>query len=246
MSGGADVQFHPADLATGADVAAAIDVMRPSAGVSMYAHDNTQLFVVSPPNFDLTTIGPFGINDDMTDLAVTPDGSVYTISNTTLYRVDPQTAAATLVTTLGTGAQSNVALTFLPDGTLLAGDKAAWSARWTPAMAASRRSARSAMAWPPPAIWWPSPTVRCLDLDAGSADAETNNIPSRSMRRPAWPRASGRWVPARSGEWPITVATFTRSRRWAGLIDDRPHHRCRWLKRTHPVDFSGAGVTPLL
>src|SRR5205823_12119787 len=54
---------------------------------------------------------------------VTPDGQLYTISATTLYRVDPQTAAATRISDLGAGAQTNVALTFLLDGTLLAGDK---------------------------------------------------------------------------------------------------------------------------
>jgi hypothetical protein len=93
----------------------------PALGV-IYAHTGQTLYVVDPMSFDVTPVGDFGQPmDDMTDLAVTPDGNIYTISRTSVYSVDKTTAAATMV---ATGiASSNVALTFNNDGTLLASDQ---------------------------------------------------------------------------------------------------------------------------
>ena len=89
---------------------------------TIYAHTATTLYTVDPTTFDLTTIGDFGGMDDMTDLAVTPDGNVYTISRTSLYKVDSTTGVATQI--VSGIASSNVALTFNNDGTLLAADQA--------------------------------------------------------------------------------------------------------------------------
>jgi hypothetical protein len=89
---------------------------------TIYAHTGKTLYTVDPSSFALTTIGDFGGADDMTDLAVTPDGDVFTISRTSLYKVDTNTGVATqLVTGI---ASSNVALTFQNNGTLLASDQA--------------------------------------------------------------------------------------------------------------------------
>ncbi len=94
----------------------------PPALGTIYAHTAKTLYTVDPTTFALTTIGDFGGTDDMTDLAVTPDGSVYTISKTSLYKVNEIDGHATQ---LFSGiASSNVALTFQNNGTLLAADQA--------------------------------------------------------------------------------------------------------------------------
>ena len=93
----------------------------PQLGI-IYAHTGTTLYTVDASSYDLTTVGDFGGMDDMTDLAVTPDGNVYTISRTALYKVDTNTGAATQL--FAGIASSNVALTFKDDGTLLAADQA--------------------------------------------------------------------------------------------------------------------------
>jgi outer membrane protein assembly factor BamB len=58
---------------------------------------------------------------DMTDLAVTPAGELYTISRTSIYSVNRTTAKATKLA-LDPLTSSNVALTCLIDGTILAAD----------------------------------------------------------------------------------------------------------------------------
>ncbi|MEO6952273.1 MAG: hypothetical protein ABI321_10705 [Polyangia bacterium] len=89
---------------------------------TIWAHTGTTLYTVDPSTFALTTIGDFNGPEDMTDLAVTPDGKVYTVSRTGVYSVDQNTGEAT---TLATGiSSSNVALTFRLDGKLLAADQA--------------------------------------------------------------------------------------------------------------------------
>ncbi len=95
--------------------------------IVIYAHSPGELYVIDRTTFDLMVVGSFGVPDRMTDLAVTPDGRVYTISATSagakVWRVDPRTAAATLVTTVP-GTVSLVGLTFLLDDSLLGADGA--------------------------------------------------------------------------------------------------------------------------
>ncbi len=110
---GADMRLVPVDL-RGADLSN-VD------NLTIYAHEALTLYTVDPTTFALTTVGAFGAGDDMTDLAITPDGQIYTISRTSLYKVDRTTAKATVL--LSNISTSNVALTFQIDGTLLASDK---------------------------------------------------------------------------------------------------------------------------
>jgi hypothetical protein len=120
--GAADLGGHDNDL--GGFVTHEVDLagfdFPPQLG-TIYAHTGQTLFTVDPTTYDLTTVGPFGGTDDMTDLAVTPDGNVYTISRTSLYKVDSSTGTATQI--VSGIASSNVALTFQNDGTLLASDQ---------------------------------------------------------------------------------------------------------------------------
>jgi hypothetical protein len=79
---------------TGADAAA------PSA--SVYAHTSDALFRVDPDTFAVSKVGDFawpasvGL-DSMTDLAVDKNGLMIGISYSRVYRVDPSTAATTLL-----------------------------------------------------------------------------------------------------------------------------------------------------
>lgn len=89
----------------------------------MYVHTDTTLYLIDDIGFSLTEIGTFDApeGDRMTDLAITPDGEIYTISKTALYRVDRETANVSFIANID-GAM-NVGMTFLLDGTLLATDK---------------------------------------------------------------------------------------------------------------------------
>lgn len=104
----------PTDFATSNADAAIVE--------RFYAHSKDTLYLVDPNTFDLTTIGKFGGTQSMTDLAVTANGEVFTISTDTLYQVDPATGKATKVTA-ASSATYTVGLTFQTDGTLLSADK---------------------------------------------------------------------------------------------------------------------------
>ena len=92
----------------------------PPADGTIYAHSETDLYVVNPSGWTVTRVGAFGSGDSMTDIAVTPDGRLYGISFSALYSINKTTARATLIASVP-GASNN-GLTFLPDGNLLASD----------------------------------------------------------------------------------------------------------------------------
>lgn len=104
--------------------------------VRMFVHTDTTLYLMDDANFALSEIGPFNApdGDRMTDLAITPDGEIYTLSNTALYQVDRNTAQATLVGPVE--GIANVGMTFHIDGTLLATDKAGGVRKIDPATGA--------------------------------------------------------------------------------------------------------------
>lgn len=117
-------------------------------GFTVYVHTATELFTMDPGTFALRRVGAFGVMrmdgspEQMTDLAVTPDGVVYTVASaggtSRLYRVDARTAAATFVIEIAMSA-SLVGMTFLPDNTLLAADKIGDVYQLDPAAGTSRR-----------------------------------------------------------------------------------------------------------
>lgn len=95
---------------------------------TVYVHTGQSLYTLDPVTYDIDKVGDFGVStdakDDMTDLAVLPDGRIYTISRTSLYEVNATTGKATLLmANVSTADGSNVAMTTLPDGTLLASDQ---------------------------------------------------------------------------------------------------------------------------
>jgi hypothetical protein len=95
---------------------------------TVYAHSDGVLYHVDLPNKLLVEIGPFrapsvdGKEDVMTDLAVAPDDTIYTISKTNLYTADPKDGHVTLVGPVTACGNYAVALTFVPDGSLYAAD----------------------------------------------------------------------------------------------------------------------------
>jgi hypothetical protein len=100
--------------------------------VRMFVHTDDTLFRMDNENFALIEVGPFNApnGERMTDLAITPNGEIYTVSSSTstttsaLWLVDADNGQATRVAGVGeVGEQPNVGLTFLIDGTLLATDK---------------------------------------------------------------------------------------------------------------------------
>lgn len=101
----------------------------PDAGTALedtviYAHSPKVLFSFSPFTNTVTEIGPFTLPSgeaapDMVDLAVNADGVVYTTSATSLFRVDPETARATLIREFDVAEREQFyALSFLTPGTL--------------------------------------------------------------------------------------------------------------------------------
>jgi hypothetical protein len=91
-------------------------------GYLVYAHSDTVLYSIDLSTKSLITVGNFNAMSSMTDLAVAPDGTIYTISKTALYTVSPQTAQATQVASLSTCGTFAVALTTTPDGRMWTGD----------------------------------------------------------------------------------------------------------------------------
>jgi len=104
----------------------------------LYAHDQKKLFVIDPTTLKagkpkLSVVGSFSFDASIptnersvNDIAVTPDGKLYAVSKTTLYRVDPFTAKLTKVTVVkdknDKSPPPNVSLTFEKSGMLLASD----------------------------------------------------------------------------------------------------------------------------
>ncbi len=90
----------------------------------VYAHADHVLYSIDLTNKSLVTIGDFNApnNDVITDLAVAPDGTIYTISNTTLYTASASDGHVTMVGSLSTCGTRGVALTTTSDGRLWVGD----------------------------------------------------------------------------------------------------------------------------
>lgn len=88
----------------------------------VYAHSETVLYAVNPRTNALTRVGMFTFprgdtnNHSMNDIAVDADGTLVGNTVDALYRIDPLTAACTLVAALPDG--NFVGLTYLPAGVL--------------------------------------------------------------------------------------------------------------------------------
>jgi hypothetical protein len=94
----------------------------------VYAHSDHVLYAIDLQAGTLTTVGRFNapavnnVEDVITDLAVTPDDTIYVASQTRLYTADPVDGHVTLVGALSACGTQTVALTATPSGELWAGD----------------------------------------------------------------------------------------------------------------------------
>jgi hypothetical protein len=91
---------------------------------TVYAHSDTVLYHIDLTNKMLVKVGAFNApgGDTMTDVAVSPDDIIYTISKTTLYTADPNDGHVTKVADVKNCGTYAVALTFENDGSLYAAD----------------------------------------------------------------------------------------------------------------------------
>ncbi len=90
----------------------------------VYAHSDTVLYSIDLNAKTLVTVGNFNApnSDVITDLAVAPNGTIYVISNTTLYTASASDGHVTMVGSLSACGQRGVALTTTDDGRLWIGD----------------------------------------------------------------------------------------------------------------------------
>jgi len=82
---------------------------------AVYAHTSDALYRVDPDTFQVTEVGPFqwpGAADQMTDIAIDKDGNMIGLSFDAVYQVNPDTAAATLLS--GSLGGSFNGLSFVP------------------------------------------------------------------------------------------------------------------------------------
>ena len=97
---------------------------------SVYAHSDSVLYTIDLSTKSLVTVGNFnapsapGGNspDVITDLAVAPNGTIYVISETSLYTASPTDGHVTKVGSLSTCGTKAVALTTTSDGRVWMGD----------------------------------------------------------------------------------------------------------------------------
>jgi streptogramin lyase len=120
-----DAALAEPDASLFVDAAPLDDGGPPATVFTVYIHTKDKLYTLDPATLSPVLVGAFAApgSDQITDLAVAPDGTIYVISQTKLYTADPTDGHVTLRSALNGTAQDNVGLTTLPDGALLATDE---------------------------------------------------------------------------------------------------------------------------
>lgn len=126
-----DPATGPDDTAIAQDTAPPEDTAPPGGATEfLYAQTGTTLYAVDPSTYALTEIGRFSLRDgsdppSITDLAVDGEGRMFAVSTWQTFEVDPQTVRLTPLARHD--GDFTVALSFLADGTLIAGgDSTMW------------------------------------------------------------------------------------------------------------------------
>ncbi len=114
-SGNGDIDAQGSGGVPDAPSGGGVDASNETAAV--YAHTSGELYRVDPDTFAVALVAPFGWpasvgSDTMTDLAIDKNGVMIGISYTRVYRVDPNTAACTLLS--GSLGGSFNGLSFVP------------------------------------------------------------------------------------------------------------------------------------
>lgn len=214
---------------------------------TIYAHSPDDLYVVNPSGWTVTKLGSFGVADQITDLAVTPNGALYAVSFTSLYSVNKTTGKATYVA--GVSGSGNNALTFLPGGDLLAADSSGDLKKLSPSsgtvtpvgnFGAGLSSSGDLVAVASGTLYGVSSTA------AGGGDASGNNL---LIRVDAASGAATVVGPIGYGSvWGLayvnaTVIGFTTS---GQILKIDPQTGAGTLLATRSVAFWGAAMSPLV
>lgn len=212
----------------------------------MYAHSRDTLYTIDPDTLTLSRVGTFENGDDITDLAVTPDGTIYAISKTKLYRVDPVTGRATALADVP--GLTNVGMTFLPDGRLLATDKAGGVRTIDPASGAVTEvgSFGGGYATAGDLVAVADGTMFAISDEGPVGDEFTNNWLLRVDTTTGAASPVGQ-----IGYGRVFGAAFSNGRVYAFteaglLVEINPQTGAGTSVRDYPVEFWGAGVTPLV
>ncbi len=192
-------------------------------------------------------MGSFACGDQITDIAVTPNGNLYGISFTSLYSISKSTGKATFIASVpGSG---NNGLTFLADGSLLAADSSGDVKKISPQSGAvsavgnfgnGLSSSGDMVAVADGTMYGVSTT------SSGGGDASTNNILMRVDTATGTATVVG---PIGFGDvWGLAyvkaqVIGFTTS---GQILKIDPQTGKGTLLATRAVAFWGAGMSPLV
>lgn len=214
---------------------------------TIYAHSATELYVVSPGSWTVTRIGAFMNGDQITDLAVTPNGNLYGISYDTLYSINKVTGRATQVAPLSGGA--NNGMTFIARGDLLAADTAGDVKQINPSngSVSSRGNFGSNLSSAGDLVAVANGTMYGVSsTTAGGGSASSNNVLIRVDPNNGTATVVG---PIGYGDvWGLAyvnakVIGFTTAGR---ILEIDPSTGAGTLLATRPVVFWGAGMSPLV
>ncbi len=121
---GPSVSEQPFDaMGQGPDAPAAADAQTtdarmPPPNSAIFAHSSTELFRIDPVSLNQTSVGTFtfaGDSENITDIAIDKSGVMLGISLFSVYSIDKDTAAATLLSTFPTGQGGLTSLSFVPE-----------------------------------------------------------------------------------------------------------------------------------
>lgn len=119
VEGSPDANQQPVDAASQPDAPPTpqADARLPPENTAVYAHSATELFRIDPDTLEQTSVGTFsfeGTAENITDIAVDKTGAMVGISLDTVYAIDRDTAAATLLSTYDAGGSGMTSLSFVP------------------------------------------------------------------------------------------------------------------------------------
>ena len=93
------------------------DARMPPPNSAVYAHSSTELFRIDPVTLQQSSVGTFsfaGTAENITDIAIDKTGAMVGISLNSVYSIDKDTAACTLLSTFGMGQGGLTSLSFVP------------------------------------------------------------------------------------------------------------------------------------
>lgn len=223
---------------------------------NMFVHSPDTLYRIDDQSFDLVLIGPFGLDEEelMTDLAVTPDGNIYGISRTNLYSIDADTGAASHIAEVSSAA--NVGMTFLDDGTLLATDDTGGVRQIDPASGEVTEVGHfgELYATAGDLVGVFGGAMFAISDKGPEGDEQDNNLlltvdPETGTGFPVGQIGYNRVFGCAVANGKIYAFTSPFPEDGEGplgeVIEIDPVTGAGELVRTHPVEFWGAGVTPL-